>query len=149
MKAALQVFWERSTEPIAVYTLVLAVATIALWFITWRMSKATEKVVELARSEFNATHRPRLHVRNIVVKDDTGPFHHEAFAFSPGKPISGQFYVSNIGSGDATVVESHCEVVWGLKDGLPMQRPYEGKNGNNSLPRATIPSGSFIWAVFV
>ncbi|MFL6758560.1 hypothetical protein [Sphingomonas sp.] len=144
----LQSFAERSADPIAIYTLVLAVATIALWLVTWGMLRTTKRSVDLSRSEFNATHRPRLHVRNIVVKDSSGPFQHEAFNFSPGERINGQFYVSNIGSGEARVVESHCEVLWGLKDGLPMQRPYEGKNGNNPVPRTAIPSGSSVFGLF-
>jgi hypothetical protein len=148
-------FWQLTFhDPIATFTLflviatiVLAIATIGLWFLTWRMLRATKQSLDLARSEFNATHRPRLHVRNLVVTGDKDTFH-EAFAFTPGKPLSGQFYVSNIGSGEATIVESHCEVIWDLQDGLPMQRPYEGKLGNNPLPNAVIASGSSTVGLF-
>jgi len=54
-----QSFVEQSVDPIALYTLVLAVATIGLWIVTWRMLGTTKHTLELARSEFNATHRPR------------------------------------------------------------------------------------------
>jgi hypothetical protein len=85
-------------------------------------------------------HRPKLHVRNIVLK---GPL------FQRGSPIRGQFYVSNIGGVRAHVEESHCEVLWNV-NGLPMERPYEGKDGNHPMPdRPTIAAGSNATGIFM
>ena len=146
-----KIFWETVTpsNPIEAYTLVLAIATIGLWYFTWRMARATRDAAMLARDEFNATHRPQLRVRNVVVKGARQG--HGSFpldAFHPGFPLSGQFYVANVGSGPAEIVESHCDVLWGL-DRLPMERPYEGENGNNPLGKITIPAGASCPAQFL
>lgn len=150
--------WERLApgNALEAYTLVLTIATLGLWYFTCRMARATRDAVRLGRDEFNATHRPKLRVRNVVAKSNTAshwgdgmPFSDDVFAFSPGGPLSGQFYVSNTGSSAATITESHCEVIWDLKDGLPMERPYEGKNGNNPLAQTIVESGSSAVGLFL
>jgi hypothetical protein len=85
-------------------------------------------------------HRPRLHIRNVVLRQPL---------FQRGMPIHGQFYVSNVGGVRAHVVESHCEILWNV-NGLPMERPYEGKDGNNAIPgNPTIAPGSSTVGVFI
>jgi hypothetical protein len=54
---------------VALFTFVLAVSTIALWWSTRRLWKATDFSVDLAQKEFIASHRPRVIVRFIQ-----GPF---------------------------------------------------------------------------
>jgi hypothetical protein len=51
MHCALQRFAEQSADPIAIYTLVLAAATIGLWLVTWRMLGATKRSVDLAHQQ--------------------------------------------------------------------------------------------------
>lgn len=65
-----EAFWVRSfTDPVAAFTLVLAISTIGLWIVTWltlrhgrvdakRQSSQTEASLKLARDEFDASHRP-------------------------------------------------------------------------------------------
>jgi hypothetical protein len=52
---------------LAIFTGVLSVSTIGLWFVTWRggirQSADMQATIALARDEFNATHRPKLIVR--------------------------------------------------------------------------------------
>ena len=78
--------------------------------------------------QFAVTHHPRLKVRNVVIK---GPL------FQAGQQVLGQFYVSNYGDTDAKIVESHWQLEWNL-NGLPMERPYEGNNGNSPILPGTI-----------
>src|ERR1700682_6371750 len=53
-------FWERATgDPVAI-------ATLALVFVTFLMTRAIREQVRLARDEFNATHRPELTVREVA-----------------------------------------------------------------------------------
>jgi hypothetical protein len=126
----------------AIATIFVAAFTIVLARVTARQARLTREAVALGRDEFNATHRPRLHVRNIVVKPASkGPGGYPAPEFAPNHPVSGQFYVANIGASPARIVESHCEILWDLT-GLPMTRPYEGKNGNDAVPPCTIAGGS-------
>jgi hypothetical protein len=49
-------FWEKaSTEPIALFTGVLAVSTIGLWMVTWRKMSATRDAVNFTREEHIST----------------------------------------------------------------------------------------------
>jgi hypothetical protein len=59
-----------------------------------------DKQATISHQNYLQTHRPRLRVRNIVVRGSM---------FTKGNPIRGQFYVDNIGGTNAKVVESHCE----------------------------------------
>lgn len=156
-------------DAISVYTLVLALFTGCLFFVSLyeigllrRQDKTTRELIgvtdkqthimgaqademvkqkEIARQQFIADKRPRLRVRNVVVR----PASITSFSssiFFPHQFVSGQCYVSNHGGTDAKVVEAHCEVFW-TDAPLPMERPYEGKNGNSAI-RATIPAGGSI-----
>ena len=119
-------FWEsvRNTafpDSIAVYTLVLTLATVGLWFATNRLWRSGEKQVEilgqqtaivglqtdiaekahaLERLQVIATHRPRIIIRFIQ-----GPF----------KNDNGQDFVwitvVNVGATNATIFEAGCDLV--------------------------------------
>jgi hypothetical protein len=104
-----------------------------------KQSELEERQHGLARWQSLTSHRPRLRVRNVVVGAAIGNFN--SLPFAHGSPVSGQFYVSNIGGARATIVESHCEVLWNV-NGLPMERPYEGLDGNNPLQPQVIEAGS-------
>src|SRR5439155_17726172 len=68
-------WWERATtDPVAVFTLVLAFSTIGLWIATVGLYLAGEGQLKLARQEFIATHRPRVIVRFVQgpLADDNG-----------------------------------------------------------------------------
>lgn len=69
---------------VAVFTLALAGATILLWL-------ATRGTLKLARDEFNASHRPKLIVRDIDTKE-SGRQRHIAYG------------IANIGDAQATIV---------------------------------------------
>jgi hypothetical protein len=143
-------FWEgTTTDPVAAYTLLLAVLTAALvgtgiaqWIMIGRQ-------VRLARDEFNATHRPRLSVRNIDVKsagidvlvwgDIRSP--------APNEIFSGQFYISNKGDANARITDAYL-CFWTSREGLPMSRPYEGENGNLGVTTIWIEPGASVPILF-
>ena len=115
-------FWQPAVDPLAVSTLVLALATIALAYVSWRAAKDTRRALILAQ-------RPRIRVRNVFIGI---PRIFDGRLFHPGQLIRGQFYIVNIGGTEAKLFEAHCEVYWesaGVHT-LPMERPYEGKNPN-------------------
>jgi len=86
------------------------------------------------------TQRPKLRVRNVVVKYPV-PTHRPPFRiFEPGQPISGQFYVVNIGGTVARIVVGDCRVYWTLQ-GLPMERPYEGQELETPVPPIKLEAG--------
>ena len=59
-------FLEKTTsDPVALFTLALAVSTLGLWFATITLYRAGDEQLVLARAEFTATHRPRIIVRLI------------------------------------------------------------------------------------
>jgi len=94
--------------------------------------------------------RPKLIVRNFVVRPpiaDEVPQPTFPIVFFKNYPVSGQFYVANIGGIPAIVTESHCIVHW-RKGLLPMRRPYEGDNGNNPV-QGRIEAGGRATALFL
>jgi hypothetical protein len=95
--------------------------------------------VKIARNQFIAAHRPRLRIRNIVVKAPTAGL--AARFFDVSMPVSGQLYVDNVGDGPGKIVHSHCVVFW--KQGeLPMEAPYEGQDGNEFLGHPILVPGA-------
>jgi hypothetical protein len=84
--------------------------------------------------------RPKLRVRNVVVKYPV-PHHRQPFRlFEPGQPVSGQFYVVNIGGTVARVTEGDCRVYW-TEQSLPMERPYEGQEIKTVIPPYKLEAG--------
>lgn len=124
------------TIGLIIVTGILAIYTAKLYKTT---AQSAQDAQIIANSQFDEIrharilqHRPRLHVRNVVVDEPK---------FKVGLPIRGQFYVSNTGGSNAHVVDSYCEVFWS-QGGLPMKRPYEGKNGNGAIADSpTISAG--------
>jgi hypothetical protein len=101
-----------------------------------RQAAIDEKQATIAHQNYLQTHRPKLRVRNIVIKGSL---------FVMGFPVRGQFYIDNVGGTNATVEESHCEILWNVA-GLPMERPYEGQGFGhevkNFISKGTVIKGS-------
>jgi hypothetical protein len=110
-------------------------------------ANAANAAAEAATLEANAaqrmlvlTQRPKLRVRNVVVKYPI-PIHRPPFVlFEPGQPVSGQFYVVNIGGTVARIVVGDCRVYW-TEQGLPMERPYEGQEVEMMMPPIKLEAG--------
>lgn len=117
-------------------TFAIAAFTLTRWLATSRNARLTRESIELARDEFIADKRPRLRVRNVVVRPASVTGYYPTL-FHPKQFVGGQCYIANHGGTDAIIVEAHCEVFW-TNIPLPMQRPYEGKN---AAIRSTIPPG--------
>jgi hypothetical protein len=109
-------------DAMAFFTAILALITLGLVGVTfWQ--------VRLFRKELILSKRPQLRVRNVVVRQPKPIHESQPEIFEKGTLISGQFYIDNIGGTDATITGSGCWVIW-TQDLLPMERPYEGENGN-------------------
>lgn len=110
-------------------TIAVAFFTGTLWTATRQQVILTRESIELARKEFNASNRPKLRVRNVVMRPPNirDPL---SQPFDPLNLIHGQFYISNTGNAAARIVEGHAEIWTHDGDRLPMDRPYEGKPGN-------------------
>jgi len=153
-------FWERSaTDPIAIFTLCLVfvgVFQVGLFYVQLRLirkslddakmaAEAARDGVKVARDEFISMHRPKLRVRNISITQHYAMNHLPKFRESQN--LIGQFYISNIGGADATIVESLCFVL-PTNRGLPMTYPYEQMPANNPAPRITLRPGKSMQANF-
>jgi hypothetical protein len=125
--------WERTLDdPLLIYNALLTCFTAILAGVGITQGVLIGRQIRLGREEFNASHRPRLRVRNINVRR----FGETAVTAagrirnpSIGDVFSGQMYVSNIGDGDARIIDGYLSF-FAAKYPLPMERPYEGENGN-------------------
>ena len=139
-----------ATICLAVLTGILALFTGGLWWATYRLgkdAKATsdrqavemQKSLALARKEFISTHRPKIRVRNIVIRRPTPIHAAQPPLFAPGTLVSGQLYIANVGGTEAHITGIGCwvdvrkHISHEKRDALPMERPYEGENPNIPL----------------
>jgi hypothetical protein len=125
----------------AVATIVVAAFTIVLALVTGRQARLSREAIDLARSEFVATHRPKLRVRNVVLENPLRAELRRWYVFEPGQGVQGHLYVGNIGDSAAMIINSHCRVFW-TKEPLPMERPYENEIGNDFLGHAVLAAGA-------
>ena len=109
-----------ATAAIAVFTLSLVISNVMLWIVAHKQSEDLNKTIVLA-------HRPKLHVRNVVVRQGRPVSGPQPRIFAAGYLVGGQFYVVNAGGTPADITDSSCSVHW-TNEGLPMERPYEGEN---------------------
>jgi hypothetical protein len=115
----------------ALATLAVAVFTGTLWAATTAQGRLTVKALRLARDEFDSTHRPKLHVRNVVLQHSVPPNLQPLGMIAQGQPVVGHLQIVNIGAVVGDIVESHCRVWWTPGGGLPMEPPYERDPPNN------------------
>lgn len=96
----LSTFWSWIRDPsnlTAISTLVIAAFTIVLAWASYWQARLIRKSIDLARTEFVSTHRPRIILRDIHVVDDDV-----------------LYMLVNVGDTKATIVES-----WILMEFLP------------------------------
>jgi len=87
-------FWHKTiTDPIGLFTLVLAIFTVVLAGTSFWQGRVTQRSLKLATDEFRATHRPRVTVRSFETLEEPGTDASIAFAFV------------NVGDLPATVIE--------------------------------------------
>jgi hypothetical protein len=89
----------------ALATVAIAAFTIVLAIVTNRQARFTRESIELARDEFNATHRPRITVRGFQTL--TGGLADE--------DVSVIFLYVNTGDSDAIVTEIGTKIISGAK----------------------------------
>jgi hypothetical protein len=128
------------TKSLSQFTLLLVIATVVVALIGIWQGWQLKRSVDLGRAEFIATHRPRVHIRNVVVHPPKDASGQPQILFSPNYFISGQLTVANIGDTPAKITESHCIVHW-QQIGLPMERPYEGQTPANPIHDITLQPG--------
>ena len=139
--------WDRTfSDPVAYYTAWLTLFTLALAFVGVGQGKLIADQISLTADEVAANHRPRIRVRNINVREvghnDWTSREWRIHLPSIGDTFKGQLYVSNIGGSPARVREAHL-MFYASNSPLPMERPYEGQDGNLLASSAWIsPGGS-------
>jgi hypothetical protein len=116
---------EKALDPVALVTLLLV-------FVTWRMATSINEQVRLAREEFNATHRPEIVTREVTW---------EMVDMDGGEVLDDNaitFALVNRGRNACTIVES----VFGLRTNAPDSRALP-TGGANLLGRVTLAAGQF------
>jgi hypothetical protein len=118
---------------LAQFALVMIGAVYSLF--AWKQWGSIREQARIANTSLLLQFRPKLVIRNVVIKpaiSDPKGDPNQTFIFFEGFPITGQFYVGNVGGSPATITQSLCMVHW-QKGPLPMRHPYEGRNGNNPV----------------
>jgi hypothetical protein len=85
--------YDWGTIMLVIFNGILAISTIALWWSTRNMWKATNKTADLTYKTFIATNRPRLRIRRVHSDPSILPV---------------WVYISNIGGSNAIAVELHA-----------------------------------------
>ena len=123
-------FWQQTIhEPINAFTAVLAVLTVALVVAGLWQGRLTQQSIQLARDEFISTHRPRLMLREAFLGN----------AFKDADRLHIYFVIANVGSSDATIVES--EKVCSFSDD-PLAAMIPRRGNINELGDVTIKPGT-------
>lgn len=120
---------------------VFADFVIGLTLFTAVLAFATIQQGRQFRQELILSQRPKLRIRNVIIKPSRRPATAANF-LEEGKHVIGQFYIVNIGGTPAKIIQSDCIVYWGYS-GLPMERPYEWHAPTNlAAPNRLLPGTS-------
>jgi hypothetical protein len=142
-------WWEKLvTDPNATFTAAVAAFTLALVVVGGWQARRLKQTVDLTREDIAFNYRPKLRVRNVVVSKPQPIHAAPSDLFQQGDFVAGQLFVVNIGGRPAEIVESHCETFYTNQGGLPMERPYEGKDGNNFLGKPKLNPGESATGIF-
>lgn len=125
------------SDPVALFTVVLALFTWRLIVVGRRQHEAAMGALKLANDEFVSTHRPKLIVRHAMAPWATT---------EDGKPIYVHFSISNTGDTRAKVVRSSLYCEW-FEVVLPIVVPtvVDGKNDLGST--VGFESGETKWFI--
>jgi hypothetical protein len=128
-------------EPyIALFTAVLAVCTLALWWATYGLQKTTAEQIRLAREEFLSTHRPLLRLKHMWLASQDGQSFDERLL--PDTRIVVRLDIVNTGSTVAIVTLINFVTVLLHRDTRLPQRPPYNEPGIRQFPvRFSLPSG--------
>lgn len=135
------------TAVLTAATIFLGVFTYKLWVATRNAGVEAQQTLDLADREFTATFRPAILIRNIVIHPDAGQdLFVKPFA-GRQEQFSGQFYIENVGTGDALIKEAFFGL-YALQGFLPMRRPYEGLDGNSAVTTRAVKAGESATILF-
>lgn len=87
------------SDPITLFTIILALFTWRLIVVGRDQHRAAMGGITLARAEFNATHRPRIILREAIIG-----------SVLEGEPIHPVLTLANVGETPGTIVRSHVRV---------------------------------------
>lgn len=82
---------------LVIFTGILSISTIFLWWHTRKIADITNQSIELTRQEFIASHPPKLRVHSMSVDDPC----------KEGEPCKIQCFITNIGGSEATIIGSN------------------------------------------
>jgi hypothetical protein len=92
--------------------------------------KAMQEQTDATNKTLVLTQRPRIKVKAFYFREikGVGGIHRDSRGVETGSQASGQFYIQNCGGTDARIREIWQDIY--IASSLPMQRPYEGKEGS-------------------
>jgi hypothetical protein len=113
-----QTVFDKPDAYVALFTALLFVSTVALWWSTRGLFRATNHSIKLAREEFIATHRPKIiiHVTEFKHIPDSYPDERENKA-------AASILCFNIGESAAKNVEVRGDIFAGSGFAVDVQRP--------------------------
>jgi hypothetical protein len=95
----------------ALATVAVAIFTLTLWLTSWRQARIAQETIDLARSEFISTHRPKIIVHSVTLPLD--------FASVQSGMVIGAFVLYfNVGSTTARNIEIRARI---MRSNFPIQ----------------------------
>jgi hypothetical protein len=112
-------FWEKtSSDPVALFTLVLAFANIGMWFATIGLYQGNKSQLRLARDEFLSSHRPRMRLKHMWLTHDT--------AWRMSGPLEFNLDIVNIGNTEGFITWiNYTSILLPPGQRLPQRPPYD------------------------
>lgn len=139
-------FWVRVvSDPISFLTFWIAIFNGGLVLVTWRLvvsaneqAQLTRDTIQLARDEFNASHRPRIRIRRMSLEGFAGSFGTDFI--SHGDAIKVEIVITNVGDLPARIVNSRYGFCF-FRQGFPTKFSYDENPPRLSNTEIVLASG--------
>ena len=114
---------ENNNTITALATVVIAAFTGTLWYATTAQGRLTRSSIDLARDEFNATHRPEIRLKHLWIASADGQ--HFFGRIESGRPITIRIDIVNVGDTYAFIqLINFVVLIIPVGTRLPQRPPY-------------------------
>lgn len=114
---------ENNNTITALATVIIATFTGTLWYTTTAQGRFTRSLIDLARDEFNATHRPEIRLKHLWIASADGQ--HFVGSIESQQPITIRIDMVNVGDTEAFInLINFVVLIIPVGTRLPQRPPY-------------------------